>query len=252
MNVSEPYWILPSHRKLTLQKFSVILAAAGSSRRFNDPQNKKPFVSLAGKPIWVHSAELFRQRADVEQLLVVISPDDREFFASKFANEIRELEVAIVDGGAERADSVGNGLRQVANDVDFVAIHDAARPCISNKLVEAVFQQGKKSLAAIPAVPINSTIKRSVANQLIEQTVDRTGLYLAQTPQVFSRELLIRMFANRGVRQPTDEAQLAEWLGEPVSLVDGSATNIKITTQQDLAFATAALHVLGGAAQQTQ
>lgn len=227
-----------------MSKFSVILAAAGKSSRFSDPNFKKPFASLNRKPVWLYSADLFLKRADVKQLIVVISPEDKQTFLEKFGANVAVLGVDVALGGKERSDSVCNALAMVDPECDFVAIHDAARPCIDADLIESVFQTGRKSNAAIPAIPVHSTLKRSGEGQHIDETVDRSNLYLAQTPQVFERSLLEDCFANRGDFQPTDEAQLVESAGHRVSLVPGSPFNIKITTQQDLRFAAACLEAM--------
>ena len=225
-------------------KFSVILAAAGQSRRFNDAHYKKPFAILNQKAVWLHSAELLLKRSDVVQIIVVVSKDDHEDFVSKFGPNLAVLGIDVVIGGAQRADSVQNALEKVDEQADFVAIHDAARPCINDELISRVFEAAIKSKAAIPAVPVSSTIKRSSDGKMVDETVDRKELYLAQTPQVFERKLLSEMYAKRGSFQPTDEAQLAESQGHPVAIVNGSPLNIKITTKSDLRFAKACLKAM--------
>lgn len=227
-----------------MAKFSVILAAAGKSRRFNDPNFKKPFASLNRKAVWLYSADLFLKRADVKQLIIVISPDDKQEFFSKFGPNIAVLGVEVVLGGKERADSVENALKKVDPTCDFVAIHDAARPCIDSDLIEAVFQSARKHKAAIPAIPVHSTLKRSSDGVVVGETVDRSNLYMAQTPQAFDRELLLELYAGRGDSQPTDESQLAEQNGHAVAMVAGSPLNIKITTRADLRFAKACLEAM--------
>lgn len=227
-----------------MAKFSVILAAAGKSQRFNDPNFKKPFASLNRKAVWLYSADLFLKRRDVKQLIIVISPDDKAEFYSKFGPNLAVLGIDVVLGGKERADSVDNALKKVDPTCDFVAIHDAARPCIDADLIEAVFQAAKQHNAVIPAIPVHSTLKRSNDGKLVGETVDRTNLYMAQTPQVFDRELLMNLYANRGDSQPTDEAQLAEQNGQAVAMVPGSPFNIKITTRADLRFAKACLEAM--------
>lgn len=227
-----------------MSNFSVILAAAGQSTRFKDPYYKKPFAILNSKAIWLHSADLFLKRADVRQVILVISPDEREHFMSTFGANIAVLGIDVVDGGEQRADSVANALEKVDAESEFVAIHDAARPCIDVLLVDRVFHDVAKHGAVIPAVPVTSTIKRSADGKTIDETVDRSSLYLAQTPQAYSVVKIKDWYARRGDFQPTDESQLAEHLGETVHLVEGSALNIKITTKKDMAFAKAAMHAL--------
>ena len=166
-----------------MSQFAVILAAAGMSHRFRDPHYKKVVVPLAGRPLWMYAAEAFSNRHDVGQIIMVISPDDREVFVEKFGGNLALLGAQLVLGGATRAQSVINGLREVRPEFPFVAIHDAARPCISEVWVDAVFAKAKSTGAAILATPCNSTVKRVNADQVIEATVPREQLWLAQTPQ---------------------------------------------------------------------
>ena len=227
-----------------MANFCVILAAAGKSSRFNDAHFKKPFAILAGKAVWLHSAELFLKRSDVKQLILVLASEDRAEFTEKFGANVAIHGIDVVIGGAERSDSVQNALNKVRSEIDFVAIHDAARPCIDDTLVEDVFSAAIKHNIAVPTVPVHSTLKRSSDGQFVDQTVDRSNLYLSQTPQVFSRAVLEQMFADRGDAQPTDEAQLAEQQGHAVAMVSGSRLNIKITTQEDLRLAAAFLKAM--------
>jgi len=224
--------------------FSVILAAAGRSSRFNDPNYKKPFAQLNRKAVWLYSADLFLKRADVKQVIIVISPDDKEDFLAKFGPNLAVLGVEVVLGGDERADSVENGLAKVDASSDFVVIHDAARPCIDADLIESVFQSVKENQITIPAIPVNSTLKYSADGKCVDRTVDRANLYQAQTPQAFSYDLITTLYANRNGAQPTDEAQLAEMQGHRVAIVPGSPLNIKLTTKADLAFASACLEAM--------
>jgi 2-C-methyl-D-erythritol 4-phosphate cytidylyltransferase len=223
--------------------YAVILAAAGSSSRFHDKHYKKPYAPLENRAVWLHSAEKFLARKDVPQLILVISAEDREYFQSKFAGNAAILGVEVVDGGAQRADSVQKALEKVKPDIDFVAVHDAARPCIADQWISDVFAAAEKTGAAIPAIPVSGTLKR-VANQAITETVSREGLWEAQTPQVFRRELLIQAYAKRGNFAATDDAQLVERIGHKVTVVSGSAMNIKITAREDLRLAEQILKAL--------
>ena len=234
-----------------MAKFAVILAAAGRSSRFRSsslfgtqsPREKKPFRELKGRAVWLRAAEVFQSRDDVEQTLLVLAPVDMEWFREKFQPNLAFMKLDLVAGGEQRADSVQNALDQVNDNIDFVAVHDAARPLITTSWVNEVFDAAQQSGAALPAVPIASTVKR-VESGVIEETVPRSGLYAAQTPQVFARDILADAFANRGNFQPTDEAQLVEQTGHPVTIVPGSPLNLKITTQDDLRMAEALLKLL--------
>ena len=228
-----------------MASFAVILPAAGKSSRFSgETRHKKVFTDLKGRAVWLRAAELFTERKDVVQTLVVISPEDMEFFKLKFGPNLAFMDLELVEGGPQRADSVENALNRVREDVEFVAVHDAARPLMVAEWIDRVFAAAEASGAAIPGVRISSTIKRTDGKQVIRETVPREGLWAAQTPQVFRRELLVEAYGNRGDLQPTDEAQLVEHLGHPVTLVEGSPMNLKITTQDDFQMAKALFDAL--------
>lgn len=227
-----------------MSTYAVILPAAGRSSRFRDKHYKKPFAPLENKAVWLHAAEKFLSRDDVKQVILVISPEDREEFQSKFAANVAILGIEVVDGGAERFESVENALAKVRTDIELVAVHDAARPCIANEWIDSVFAAAAKTGAAILAVPIAGTIKRVGGDKTIAETVSRMNLWEAQTPQVFRRELLLEAYAQRGGEPATDDAQLVERLGKPVVIVEGSPINLKITTRDDLRLAAHALKAL--------
>ncbi len=227
-----------------MASFSVILAAAGKSQRFRDRNYKKPFAPLAGKAVWLYSAERFLNRSDVKQLILVIAPEDREEFLQRFGANIAILGVEVVDGGRERAESVIRALSHVREDLEYVAVHDAARPCLVDAWIDQVFAAAEKSGAAILANPVVGTLKRSVDGKSIGETVPRDGLWEAQTPQVFRRELLLKAYAQHGKLNPTDESQAVERLGHAVTLVENSRMNLKITTRDDLRLAEQTLKVL--------
>ena len=176
-----------------MPSYAVLIAAAGRSRRFNDPAYKKPFISLRQKPVWLHSVERFQKRSDVKQVIILISPEDQEDFMTRFGPNVAVLGLEVVLGGDERNDSVRNGLQQVSAEIDFVAIHDAARPCVSEDDIQAVFEAAEETGAAILATPVTSTLKKVVESNKVETTVDRRGLWQGQTPQVFQKKILIVM-----------------------------------------------------------
>jgi 2-C-methyl-D-erythritol 4-phosphate cytidylyltransferase len=226
-----------------MSKFAVILPAAGKSSRFSFQKRKKPFVDLKGRAVWLRAAEHFVNRDDVVQTLVVLAAEDLDWFKEKFAPNLAFMNVEIVTGGAERVDSVRNALARVRPEADFIAVHDAARPLLAKEWIDRVFGAAEKSGAAILATPVTSTLKRARKDS-IEETVDRSGLWAAQTPQVFRRQLLLDAYARQGALQPTDEAQLVEQLGHPVTLVEGSSLNFKITSYEDFRLAEVALEAL--------
>jgi 2-C-methyl-D-erythritol 4-phosphate cytidylyltransferase len=225
-----------------MARFAVIMPAAGRSSRFNDKE-KKPFVNLDGRAVWLRSAELFVTRADVCQCLIVVAPGDQETFKRRYGANLAFMNVQIIGGGAERFESVANALAEVKPEADFVAVHDAVRPCLTDGLISAVFNRAEQTGAALLAIPVPDTLKRVTPHQQVEATVPRKGLWLAQTPQVFRREWLQEAYANRATlgKDITDDAQLVEAAGHAVHVVEGATTNIKITTKGDLYLAEAVL-----------
>jgi 2-C-methyl-D-erythritol 4-phosphate cytidylyltransferase len=225
-----------------MPKFAVILPAAGKSSRFKD-REKKPFTLLDGRAVWLRTVEQFVTRDDVCQCILVVAPEDREMFRSRYQANIAFMNVQIADGGRERFESVANALKLVKPEAEFVAIHDAVRPCITETLINAVFAEAAKSGAALLGIPIADTVKQVNDKQKVTGTLPRQGLWLAQTPQVFRREVLLAAFADRGKlgQHITDDAQLVEASGHAVAMVEGASTNVKITSKADLFLAEAVL-----------
>ena len=227
-----------------MPKYAVIIPAAGSSSRFGDKNYKKPFIQLDNKAVWLYSAERFMDRKDVVQTLIVIAEEDQEYFRTKFGATAAILGAEVVIGGKERSDSVQNALEKVNAEAEYIAIHDAARPCIADAWISEVFSAAEKSGAAILATQVTGTLKRTPAGKTIDETVSREGLWEAQTPQVFRRDLLEKAYAERSGFNATDDAQLMERMGHPVTIVHGSSLNLKITRRDDLKLASCALRKL--------
>jgi len=226
-----------------LQDTAVILAAAGSSSRFGNPFINKVYALLGGKPVWQHSADAFASVASVQQTILVVQAEDREMIRQKFSATVAIMGIEIVAGGSQRWESVRNALAKLKPEIQFVAVHDAARPLVSKAEIESVIETARKHGAAILGEPIFGTVKRTNSEGVIEATVPRERLFQAQTPQVFRRDWLEKAYASAASMSPspTDDAQLIEAIGHPVRLVAGNAMNIKITTQADLRWAEVAL-----------
>lgn len=228
-------------------QFAVILAAAGRSTRFGDPKQKKIYAELEGRAVWLRALEPFLTHGEVEQIIVAIAPEDREMFDRRYHDKVAFLNLDVIEGGEERFDTVAKALKSLRPVCQYVAIHDAARPCLTEEMVSAVFAAGREHGAALLAVPVRDTVKRSSDHKFTSETVPREELYLAQTPQVFRRDWLEEAYAtltgpSMGT-PPTDDTQLVEALGHSCAVVPGSIFNLKITTQEDFRLATAILQV---------
>lgn len=227
-------------------RFAVILPAAGRSSRFGDPDEKKIYTDLAGRAVWLRAIDPFVNNDEVGQIIIAIAEDDRETFERRYRDSVAFLGLDVVVGGAERTDTVAAALERVKDSCDFVAVHDAARPCVTQAQVAAVFEAARDRGAAMLAVPVADTIKRASTDGVVVETVPRDNLFLAQTPQVFRRDWLVEAYEKRDRNGPgaTDDARLVEAMGRPIAIVPGSPFNLKITTRDDLKLARAVLAVL--------
>jgi len=223
-------------------KVSVIIPAAGASTRYGG-RTKKIFDRLKDRPVFVRTLELFVNRSDVCQMQLVVAEDDIETMKERYAANIGFMGVKVARGGASRTESVRNALANVSDEADFICVHDAVRPCVSQLWIDDVFAAAEKSGAAILAVPLHGTLKRVADDQTIEATVDRESLWEAQTPQVFAKDLLMRAY-EKDDDAVTDDAGLVEALGETVTVVPGDLRNVKITTKRDLMMAAAVVDAL--------
>ncbi|MFP4053080.1 MAG: 2-C-methyl-D-erythritol 4-phosphate cytidylyltransferase [Phycisphaerae bacterium] len=225
-----------------MSKVSVIIPAAGSGTRFGADENKI-LLPLGGRPMFLRTLEAFAARADVVQMLLVVAPGDRAAVAERFGETLDAMSVTVVEGGPTRAHSVKNALAAVTAEADLVAVHDAARPCVSQGRIDAVFARAARTGAAILACPVHGTLKRVADGETIEQTVCRESLWQAHTPQVFEAALLRQAYA-QPLENVTDDAMLVERLGRTVSVVPDDPRNLKVTTPADLQLAAAVIDTL--------
>ncbi len=224
------------------QNVAAIICAAGTSSRFGGKRNKA-FVDVLGRAVFFRSAELFSNRDDVKQVLLGISPEDEELVTVKWGPNLKFFGISIFIGGAERFDTVNKGIELVKDDIDLIAVHDACRCCVTEKIIDSTITAAARSGAALPACPVTATIKQ-VKDNIITKTVDRTNLYEAQTPQIFSASLLKKAYENLknlDKSKISDDTQLVEALGLKVTIVETDSSNIKITRQSDIAVAEAIL-----------
>jgi 2-C-methyl-D-erythritol 4-phosphate cytidylyltransferase len=224
-----------------MAKFGVLLMAAGQSTRFKG-DIKKPYADIDGRAVWMRAADLFVNRKDVVQIILVIAADDEENVRRRYGPNMAFMNVALTLGGSQRSDSVANGLAILNDEVEFVAIHDAARPCATPVMIDNVFAAAEKHGAAILAAPVNDTLKRCKAEHQIEATLSREHLWLAQTPQVFRKDLVLKAYSERSKHPAvTDDAQLIEAMNHPVVIVPSDLSNFKITTKSDIYLADAVI-----------
>jgi 2-C-methyl-D-erythritol 4-phosphate cytidylyltransferase len=215
-----------------------IIAAAGTGYRMASDRPKQ-FLELAGTPIIFHTLKPFELCDSIHEVIVVLpAAESAEFLAQAGKRGIRKL-TRVVPGGATRADSVKRGLQAIRSaTAEIVAVHDGVRPFVTVEEIENTVEAARRDGAAILVAPATDTIKL-VENGTIVKTLDRSGLRQALTPQCFRYDLLRQAYEHADVRDAsvTDESVLVERLGHPVTIVEGSARNIKITTPYDLLVA---------------
>lgn len=221
----------------------VVVAAGGQGRRLGGDVAKQ-WLLLGDRTIFERSVAACAASPLVRSVVAVVPVGDVEA-ATPLARAAAGAKFrALVAGGARRQDSVAAGLA-VAADADVVLVHDAARPFVSDDVIARVIEATQDAGAAIAAAPVHDTVKRVVADagrQWIEATIPRESLALAQTPQGFRRDVVARLLPElTGDADVTDEASLAERLGYRVAIVAGAPDNVKITTEEDLRRARAAL-----------
>lgn len=220
---------------------TAIIVAAGKGKRFG-AEKPKQFIEILGKPLLIHTLEKFENCAAVNEIIVVLSEAEISDFrktVEKFNfNKIRK----IVSGGETRAESVFNGLNSINDEAaEIVAVHDGARPLVSVEEITHTISKTQDTGAACLVAKVTDTIKK-VKDGKIVKTINRQHLRRAQTPQCFRIELLKRAFSENVIDETiTDECFLVEKLGVEISVVEGSAQNIKITTPEDLIFAESLL-----------
>lgn len=253
---------------------AVIIAAAGSSSRYEAAGGVRHKLDedLGGKPVIQRTVEAFSNH-DLVREIIVAGPADEEAFAAfktRHGDRLNLLNARLIPGGREhRWQSVAAALAVVSPACTHIAVHDAARPCVSAEFLSRVFDMAAAHPAVVPAIPADDTLKRfeqtdrpAYANEdpvaailgasprskeklrVVRETIDRRNVVRVQTPQVFEAELLRKAYRQSDLTS-TDDASLVERLGVEVAVAEGDTRNIKITVPADLALARAIMGVRG-------
>ena len=218
-----------------------VVPAAGLGRRLGAGQ-RKALIPLRGRPLIAHVLDVLERVPAIRWVVVAAHPND--------GARLREVgrrqqwrNVTIVEGGASRAESVARGIAALPPEARWVLVHDAARPCLSRRLVEATLRAARRYGAAAAGLPAGLTVKTVDAHGCVRLTLDRDSLWLVQTPQVFRREWVDDALSrvNGRVAEFPDDAALLEWAGFPVRMVPGDPWNLKVTTPADVLLANTIL-----------
>jgi 2-C-methyl-D-erythritol 4-phosphate cytidylyltransferase len=219
-------------------QIGAIIAAGGRGKRMNAGVPKQ-FLAIKGHPILYYTLSIFELIGQIHEIILVVGKEDLRLAREEIVEKYRFKKVRITEGGAERQDSVYNGLRELSPQTDIVVIHDAVRPFVAKSIIEKSIQAAGEYRAVGVAVPVKDTIKVVGSGNIIKNTPDRKTLWAMQTPQAFDYGLIIE--AHERARQEgfygTDDTVLVERMGLPVRVIEGAYENIKITTPEDIIIA---------------
>lgn len=230
---------------MPINKVAAIIPAAGRGSRMG-LDTPKQFLTLAGLPVLVHTVRAFLNISIIDSILLAVPPDLRsraEKMIDRYRLNQTPGKLLVVNGGRTRQDSVKACLESLPPAIEWVLVHDGARPLVNPELIEACLFEARQSGASMAGIPVSDTLKAVTAEKKIMKTVDRHQLWQAQTPQVAQAALLRKAYAaaERNGFCGTDEASLLEYINCPVTVVPGSEKNVKITRPEDLIIAEALL-----------
>jgi len=220
---------------------TAIIAAGGNSSRMNG--KNKLLEEVGGKALLVKTTEAFLKVGQIDQIIIVAAEDLIEHYMKVLQQAGCLDKVNIIKGGRSRRESVYFGLLETDKKARIVLIHDAARPLVSKKLIMDCIEAAERHGACCAAVPLSDTLKKCGEKGFVIKTISREGLYRIQTPQAFDYKDILKLHKKAAFRglKVTDDAQIAEYFGYHVYLVESDETNIKITTTADLLIANALL-----------
>ena len=220
-------------------KFAAVLPAGGLGKRMGGNIPKQLMV-LGGKPVYRYSLETFLSMDEIAEVVMAVPADWKDHFEKEIfsdnASELIRTKMKIVVGGAERWQSVENGVNALTSNAEFVLVHDVARPFISKEIILDVCKTLVEKGSCLVAKPAVDTIKIA-KDGCVQQTIDRNTVWMAQTPQAASIALLKKLYGRIAAEPlnftPTDEASILEYFGESVYIVKGNNLNDKLTTPED-------------------
>ena len=221
---------------------SAILVAAGKGTRMG-PGVDKLFLEVAGRPVVAHTWQRFNDAKCIDEIVLVVRDGMQSAFAELAGTYNLRKPHRIVVGGAERQDSVANGLAALSANTEIVAIQDGARPCTSEELIAATIRAAREVGAAVAAQPVTDTLKETADGATISRTIDRSKLWAVQTPQTFRVEIISLALAEvrrRGLLV-TDDTAACELINQSVRLVPSATANPKVTVPGDLPVIAALL-----------
>ena len=221
-----------------MSDLALIVPAAGSGERMKS-RLPKPYMKIGGEPVLWHALSCFQKLPELTQVVIATTKEFKSETLEIAKRVFPKLAVSCVEGGSKRQDSILHALSEVGTNIEYIIVHDAVRPFANQSSIENCLKAAKKTGAAILSIPARDTIKVADENRIIQSTPDRRTVWQAQTPQIFRKQILERAYAHAKSSgyTGTDDASLVEYLGESVSIVEGSYNNFKITYPADIKYA---------------
>jgi 2-C-methyl-D-erythritol 4-phosphate cytidylyltransferase len=221
---------------LKIMKVGVVIVCAGKGNRLG--ARDKVSILISGEPLLSYSLKAFSRIKQVKQVVIVVSKKNISFAQTIIDSPaFRKYNINVVKGGKERQDSVKSGLKALDESIDYVLIHDGARPLVSKSLINRMLKALSSSDAVICALSARDTLKRVNSDNIVVKTIDRSSIVSVQTPQAFKRDVIMKAYRNWRKACSFDDAQAVEELGVKIKVVEGEVGNFKVTYPQDLKLA---------------
>jgi len=209
----------------------VVIVCAGKGKRLGQD---KAAIGLKGKPLFFRTYEIFKNIKQIKQIVIVL----RKKHLRQAKKLINDKRVIFCEGGRERKDSVLNGIFALDESINYLLIHDGARPFTPKNVIVSIIKELKRNPAVICGIKSKDTLK--LANKdFVVKTLDRNNIFLIQTPQGFKKDIIVKAYRNLKTKKVFDDAGLVELSGKKVKIVEGSPVNIKITYPEDISLARA-------------
>lgn len=215
-----------------------IIPAAGQGKRMGTSVSKS-YMEILGRPLLAYTLDKFQSHSLIAEIILVVQESDLDYCQREIVQRYGFAKVTkIIAGGGERQESVAKGLAALEPGVQYVLVHDGARPLIDGQTISRVIEVAINRGAAVVGVPVKDTIKVVDQELLVQNTPQRHTLWAVQTPQVFRRDILERAYQEADIQGwiGTDDASLVERVGEQVYMVRGSYSNLKVTTPEDIIY----------------
>ena len=215
-----------------------VIPAAGQGKRMGTSVSKS-YMEILGRPLLAYTLDKFQSHSLIAEIILVVQESDLDYCQKEIVQRYGFVKVTkIIAGGSERQESVAKGLAALGPGVEYILVHDGARPLIDGQTISQAIEAAINRGAAVVGVPVKDTIKVVDQELLVQNTPERHTLWAVQTPQVFRRDILERAYQEAEIQGwiGTDDASLVERIGEQVYMVRGSYSNLKVTTPEDIIY----------------